>query len=61
MQTTVLASSLIRANGGRPRIDQRELELLYSGPHHGLKDVSRLAAALGGVVLYAGLLAYAWQ
>lgn len=61
MQTTLFASSLIRASGGRPRLDQRELELSYSGPHHGLKDVSRLAAALGGVALYAGLLAFAWQ
>jgi hypothetical protein len=61
MQTMVYASSLIRAGNDRPRLDQRELELSYSGPRHGLKDASRLGAALGGVLAYAGLLAYAWQ
>lgn len=61
MQTTLFASALIRASSDRPRLDQRDLELSYSGPRHGLKDVSRLAAALGGLSLYAGLLAYAWQ
>ena len=61
MLTMNYASSLIRAQGGPVRIDPRELELLYSGPRHGLKDVTRLAAAISGVALYAGLLAAAWQ
>lgn len=61
MQTVVLASSLIRSREGLPQLDPRELELSYAGPRHGLKEVTRVAAALGSVVAYAGLLAYAWQ
>jgi len=61
MQTTLFASALIRASSDRPRLDQRDLELSYGGPRHGLKDVSRLVAALGGVSLYAGILAYVGQ
>jgi hypothetical protein len=61
MALAAFASSLITYTSGRPRLDQRYVELDYAGPRHGLKDVARVVAALGGVVLYAGLLAYAWQ
>ncbi len=58
MNTMVFASSLIKHTSDAPQIDPRELELsYYSRPREGLKDVARLAAALGGVALYVGLLA----
>ena len=59
MHTMVLASSLLRSKS--PRISQRELELFYPGPRHALGDITRVGAALAGVLLYAGVLAYAWQ
>lgn len=61
MQTMFLASSLIRSRDGLPQLDARELELSYTGPRRGLRDVARVAAALGSVAAYAGLLAHAWQ
>ena len=61
MQTMVFASSLLRNNSDSPRIAQRDLELSYSGPRHGIKDLARVGAALAGMGLYAGVLAYAWQ
>jgi hypothetical protein len=61
MQTMTLASYLPKVNGDSPRIDQRDLELHYPGPRNALKDINRVGAALAGVLLYAGLLAYAWQ
>jgi hypothetical protein len=61
MQTMVFASSLLRNHSDSHRIDQRDLELHYAGPRHGLKDLARVGVALAGVGLYAGVLAYAWQ
>ena len=57
MQTMVFASLLIKSREGAPRLSARELEESYFAPGHGLKDVARIAAALGGIALYAGLLA----
>jgi hypothetical protein len=59
MYTMVFASTLIKARSDAPRLDQRELELSYSGSRHGLRDVARVLAALGGVALYAAVLAVA--
>jgi len=61
MHNMAIASSLLSASADRPRIHPRDLELGYAGPRHSLKDAARVVAALGGVVLYAGLLAVAWQ
>ena len=61
MMTMNFASSLIRTQEAPLRIDPRELELRYTGRRQGLKEVTRVVAALGGVALYAGLLAAAWQ
>jgi hypothetical protein len=59
MQPIVFASSLIKMNDlyKRPDPDPRQLELLYSAPWQGFKDTARVGAAIGGVALYAGLLA----
>jgi hypothetical protein len=61
MHAVVLASSLIKANSDTRRVDPREVELFYSRPRHGLRDVARVAAALGGVAFYAAFLAAAAQ
>ncbi len=55
------ASSLMRASidGSHPK--RRAPEEFYDGPCHGLREVLRLTAALGVLVLYAGVLAFAWQ
>ena len=57
MHTMVFASSFMKSRGDAPQLSARELELSYSGPRHGLKDVVRIAAALVGLAGYAGLLA----
>jgi hypothetical protein len=61
METMVFASSLIvaravdaRSDAPRPR--PRDAGVPGSAPRHGLRDVSRVAAALAGVALYAGAL-----
>jgi len=59
LQSMTLAGSIIRDMAGNPQLDQRELETSYTGPRHGLGDVARMAAALGAIVLYAGLLGIA--
>ena len=56
MNAMVLASALIKAKSDAPRLDQRELELSYSGLRYGLGDVARVVSALGGVALYAWVL-----
>lgn len=56
MDTIYLAGSVIKVMSEASRDGRRELELLYSGPRHPLKDVVRVAAALGGLALYAGIL-----
>jgi hypothetical protein len=59
MEAMVLAGSLIKEAHGPSRGDAARLQELYSGYGQGqtLKDVARVAAMLGGIVLYAGLLA----
>jgi hypothetical protein len=54
MQTTFLAASLMKNNSPYARATE-ELPA-YAGPFQGLKDVGRVGAVLGGMVLYAGLL-----
>jgi hypothetical protein len=55
------ASSLMRASTDGTPPTRRTPEELYDAPHHGLRDTLHLAAALGGLLLYAGVLAFAWQ
>lgn len=61
METLMLAASFIRTKDTRSQVAQRELELAYSPPRALNADLFRLGAAVGGVVVYAGLLALAWQ
>jgi hypothetical protein len=56
MLTMVVASTLIKARSDAPRLNQRELERSYSDSRHGLRDIARVVAALGGVALYAAVL-----
>ena len=57
MQAMVFACSLMKETYAPSRRDAARPETLYSGPGQGLKEVARVAAMLGGIVLYAGLLA----
>ena len=61
MNAIVFASTLIKANTDVRRADPRESEQLYSGSRHGLLDVARVAAALGGIAIYAAMLAVVAQ
>jgi len=61
MNTIVFASTLIKANSDARRADPREAEQFYSGSRHGLLDVARVAAALGGIAIYAAMLAVVAQ
>ncbi|HTE51468.1 MAG TPA: hypothetical protein VK698_11530 [Kofleriaceae bacterium] len=51
MNNMIFASSLIH------RTSPTRLDDLYAGPWTGLKDALRIAAALGALATYAGLLA----
>jgi hypothetical protein len=57
MQAMVFACSLIKETYAPSRGDAARADTLYSGPGQGLREVARVAAMLGGIVLYAGLLA----
>ena len=57
MEAMVFAGSLIKDRYAPTRRDADSPETFYSGPGQGLKDIARVAAMLGGIVLYAGLLA----
>jgi hypothetical protein len=57
MNAIVFASTLIKANSDARRPDPREAEQFYSGSPHGLLDLARVAAALGGIAFYAAMLA----
>ena len=57
MEAMVFACSLIKETYASSRGDATRAETLYSGPGQGLREVARVAAMLGGIVLYAGLLA----
>jgi len=41
--------------------DPREVEMFYSQSRYGLRDVARVAAALGGIAIYAAMLAVVAQ
>jgi len=56
MQPIVFASAIIKARSDHPPREPRERELLYSAPRRGLWEVVSVAAALGGVALYAAVL-----
>src|SRR5438132_819970 len=47
MHAIVLASTLIKAKSEDRRVDPREVEVFYSESRYGLRDVARVAAALG--------------
>lgn len=55
------ASSLMRASTDGTPPTRRAPEEFYDGPNHGLRDALRLAAAVSGLLLYAGVLAFVWQ
>jgi len=57
MEAMVFASTLIKDTYAPARGDAARPKMLYSGRGQGLKEVVRVAAMLGGIVLYAGLLA----
>jgi hypothetical protein len=57
MEAMVFAGSLIKETYAPSGRDAVRPETLYSGPGQGWKDVARVAAMLGGIVLYAGLVA----
>jgi hypothetical protein len=57
MEAMVFAGSLIKDHYVPARPDATLPETFYSGPGQGLREVARVAAMLGGIVLYAGLLA----
>jgi len=47
----------MRAKSETRRVDPREVDQFYSRSPYGLRDVVRVAAALGGVAFYAAVLA----
>lgn len=53
MHTLFFAASAMKDNS--PHWPPTE-EPVYAGPFQGLKDVARVGAVLGGMMLYAGLL-----
>jgi hypothetical protein len=57
MEAMVFAGSLIKDRYAPTRRDGALPETFYSGPGQGLREVARVAAMLGGILLYAGLLA----
>lgn len=57
MQSMLLAGALIRSRGDRVRPDPQELELLYSEPRRGLREITRVAVAFAAAVACAALLA----
>ena len=61
MNAIVFASTLIRASSHAHRPDPRDAEQFYSGSPHGLLDLARVAAALGGIAFYAAMLAVVAQ
>lgn len=61
MNAIVFASTLIKANSDTRRADPREAEKFYSRSRHGLLDLARVAAALGGIAFYAAMLAVVAQ
>ena len=61
MHAIVLASTLIKAKSEDRRVDPREVEVFYSESRYGLRDIARVAAALGGIAIYAAMLAVVAQ
>ena len=59
MEKMVFAASLMRPGDGRSRTDLEALERLYAGARSGHRDVARIVAAIGGIALFARLLAIA--
>ncbi len=56
MEKMVFAASLMMTSRRSPGDDAEKLERLYAAARSGHRDVARLAAALGGLALFAGLL-----
>jgi hypothetical protein len=56
MNSLLLASSFLHSTTNPPRLEDAYADL-YEGPRTGLKDTLRMGAALGAILIYAGLLA----
>jgi hypothetical protein len=56
MNTMLFAGSLIAAQNATPR-RTADVERFYTDPRRGLWDVARVTFAIGGVAVYAGILA----
>lgn len=61
MEAMVYAISFIQAQNARSRSRSRshaprDEQAFYARPHRNLKDLAHVAATVGGIALYAGLL-----
>jgi hypothetical protein len=59
VEAMVFASTFIVRRNSYSGRDGVGAEALYAGPGQGLKEIARVVAMLGGLALYAGLLAFA--
>jgi hypothetical protein len=54
----IAGSFIVRKNSVNTGRDGAGTEALYAGTGQGLKEIARVVAMLGGLALYAGLLAF---